>query len=221
MVRILKYELDLPLRSIYDHIISLSAQAEFLLSISELDLNGELLAPLVVFHDLAEAIIGDVPDFTPSRLAADTYMPHTDKNTAEKKANILIMKALPNNLKQLFEHYLAMYEQQDTTFYQFFNMVDKTDPIIAIWRYLFLLRKKIRIDDFLIAMTDFFQNPNPQSSCVNETSLSILRVLQSKEHAKNFYLHPDSFFQHLFEKDIASSLTHLIEDRRMHFVENH
>lgn len=219
MVRILKYKLDLPFRSLYDHIISLLAQAKFFLSFSEFDLDCELLVRLFAFHDLSETIIGDVPDFTPPILAAETYMSHAEKSAAKKKADQLLMDALPKNLKQLFSQCLAICEKQDTDIYRIFNMVDKTDPIIAIWRYLSLLREKICIDDYLMAMTDFFLNPRPQNSCVNEKSLSILRVLQNSKQAKQYYLHSDNFFQNLFENDIACSLTSLIEDRSMHFVE--
>jgi 5'-deoxynucleotidase YfbR-like HD superfamily hydrolase len=210
MVRFAQYGISLPCRSLYNHIVSLPAQAEFFLSHSHYNIDKKKLAALCIFHDLSEAIIGDVPDFTPEQLAVNTYMNHSEKMVAEIKANNLLIEVLPKNIRELFKEHLRVLEEKTSDLYKFFYMIDKTDPIIAIWRYIFLMRDKILIDPFLTATNDFFINPTPQKTCLNERTLEIVRFLQNKENAKEYYLCPEKF------KDYA--FTALVENREMQFV---
>lgn len=208
-LRINKYGLDLPKRSVYDHICSLPQQADFFLSLSNADLDQNLLTALLVFHDLSEAVIGDTPNCT--HFEPHTFLTGKRRDEAEEKTNLLLCEAMPHELKRSFEKFL---EEKNTPLYQFFYMIDKTDPIIAIWRYLFLFQGKIEIDKFLSAMADFFHNPEPQRTCPDGTILSVVQLLQNREHAKNFYLNPHDYFRNYGNVSLQS----LITGREMHFV---
>lgn len=219
-VRLKKHGLSLPPRSIYDHIVSLHLQARFFLPLLKIDMDSELLECMFLFHDLSEAVIGDAPSFTSREMAMDTYMCQHKKNVEEAKINQLILEALPENLKYTFELYLKHHHEKNSSIYQFFNMIDKTDPIIAIWRYLFLFQQKMEIDHFLNAMADFFLNPEPQQICMDLKTRSLIGALQNTDLAKKYFLNPVNFFQNHFEEDVAADLQQLIESRQMHFVEH-
>lgn len=62
-------------------------------------------------------------------------------------------------------------------------MLDKTDPIIAIWRYMAVFRHKIDPGRFLAAMEDFFENPTPQRSCFHPEILELIVFLQDRRNA--------------------------------------
>lgn len=202
-VRFDKAGLALPKRSVYDHIISLPAQARFFLSVTNSELDQNQLDILFLFHDLAEALIGDAPSFTSQDIAKETYSPPGEKERREEKACKKLLAALPQPLKGYFESYLTF--AKDSRVYRFFQMIDKTDPIIAVWRYIALHRATLDIDHYLEAMTDFFLNPEPLRSCTCESAMAIVRYLQNKDCARG-----STFF--------SSQLKSLIEDRAMHYV---
>ena len=218
-VRIDKYSLNLPKRSIYDHIISLGYQADKYLEITNLAINKDEVAKLIVFHDLAESIIGDIPDFTDKVLAGKFYKDSKTKNVVEKGAYMLIEKSLPNDLKADFTETIKKYQENRITEVKFFEMIDKTDPIIAIWRYLFEFRKQIDFPIFEDAMKDFFNNPKMIDSCVNNKIKSMIKFLQNIVNAKNYHERGSQYFQSFTEEWISKYLRLLIENRNMHFVE--
>lgn len=217
-VRIQKYHLALPKRSVFDHILALPYQARLLSSLSHINLDGDRLINLLIFHDLSEALIGDSPSFTPYQLAKETFMSSEAKEKAEQKANEKIFAALPMELKKSFLDHLKIISEKNSDLYRFFYMVDKTDPIIAIWRYIACFRKEMNLDTYLEAMSDFFLFPEAQRSCIHADVLSLVRHLQNKDNAKNYYLKGEEHFHYLGDKIIAKPLQELIEGRSMHMI---
>lgn len=215
-LRIQKHRLNLPKRSVYDHIRSLPQIAEFSLALSKADLDPHLLAALLVFHDLSEAVIGDTPSFTD--LEGHSFLTAKALDEAEQITNAMLLEAMPHPLKPSFTQFLALHQEKSDPLYRFFYQIDKIDPIIAIWRYLFLFRGKIPIETFLSAMSDFFLNPEPQRTCLNSTTLSVVHHLQNPENAKNFYHNPTHYFHNFFAAPLADPLHVLLETRGMHFV---
>ncbi|MCE5316895.1 MAG: HD domain-containing protein [Parachlamydia sp.] len=205
-VRFDRAGLRLPKRSVYDHIISLPAQARFFIFETKIQIDVDQLDCMILFHDLTEALIGDTPSFTAQDIAQETFRSFEEKERAEEKASERLLAALPKALKVHFEDYLNC---ANSPAYRFFQMVDKTDPIIAVWRYIALHRSTLDIHTYLAAMTDFFLNPEVQRCCINERALAIVRVLQSKECASDYF--KNGTFPSL-------QLKSLIEDRTMHDI---
>lgn len=207
-VRLKKFGIGLPFRSVYDHILSLPQQAEFFLKLTNAPIDPHRLAAMLIFHDLAEAIIGDIPCYIPQELAQETYLTPEEKEAAERRVNNLLHDALPQELKDLFSYYVLQEQHKVSPVYRFFYMIDKTDSIIAIWRYLSLFREKIEIDPFLSAMSDFFVYPETQRACVDKQVLGLVRTLQNRENAKQYFLNN---FSH-------ETVEHLVENRQMHLT---
>lgn len=215
-VRIDQFGLKLPKRSVYDHIQALPEQARFCFAMSPVELPFEELCNLLIFHDLAEALIGDVPCFTPKEMAKETYMSEEEKEEAEKAANLKLLVALPFGLKPSFARSLEHLQDKQGLMYRFYRMVDKLDPILGIWNYLYQFRE-IEIEPFLEAMNDFFLYPETRNACIDKKILKLATFLQTPEHAKSYFLKRKGFFKHHFEEEIATPLQRLIE-REMHCV---
>jgi 5'-deoxynucleotidase YfbR-like HD superfamily hydrolase len=221
--RIDRYQLNLPKRSILDHITSLAFQSEVYRKICNLDIDTEKLASFIAFHDIAEALMGDVPDFTPRRLAKKLYKTKLEKEDEEEIANTLIANAMDEDLRVRFVTTIEQLKDTDHTLVKFFQMVDKTDPIIGVWRYIHLYKNQIDIDIFLDAMSDFFTNPKVVGYCTNEEIKSIIKFLQNKKNANDYYVHGSTFLRQQLS---AISLNILIENRDImystdfHILEN-
>ena len=218
-VRIEKFNLNLPKRSIYDHITSLSYQADKYLEITSFVVNNDDVAKLIVFHDLAESIMGVVPDFTEEMLAGKLYRDSKTKYVIEKKANKLIRKSFPDGLKADFTKAINNNNKEiSSKEVGFFKMVDKTDPIIAIWRYLFAFRESINFPLFMNAMKDFFNNPKVSDYCIDNKIKDIVKFLQNTNNAKSYHQKGSQFFQSIKKEWMSEHLGLLIENRNMHYI---
>ncbi len=186
-VRIDRYNLNLPKQSLADHIKMLSVLADaFKLALSA-KVDSEPLAKMVAFHDLSEAIIGDVPDFTDKDLATTHHKTPEEKNVQEKAANDLIADRLTGSLRTAFVNTIKLLEDEELFETKFFTMLDKSEPIISIWRYIHLFHNNIDIEQFLDAMTDFFTNPTVARVGIAEDAVKLTNFLQNKELARRYY----------------------------------
>jgi hypothetical protein len=76
---------------------------------------------------------------------------------------------------------------------RFFCVLDKIDPIIAIWRYLHQFRGKLDPDatEFLKRMKDFFDNPRVKEVAKDYEEDSFLQdlvlTLQDRQLARRYY----------------------------------
>lgn len=209
--RIDSYKLGLPKRSLFDHLPSMAVQADLFRKYAKTAISDELMADLVAFHDWHEIIIGDVPEFTPKELAGNLFMTAEEKKKRQENADKLILQSLSGNIK-------AQYQALDKLFHNpdpFFTMVDKTDPIIAIWRYIYLLKNKIEIESFLEAMTHFFTNPKVVPTCISEDIASFIKFLQNKDNARAFFTKGFDVFK---ESTISIADIKTILQRDMHFI---
>jgi 5'-deoxynucleotidase YfbR-like HD superfamily hydrolase len=217
--RIDKYKLNLPKRSVYDHIMSLPAQAEFFIKVSSNDVDITTLMLLLLCHDFSEVLTGDVPSFTSQKLAGNTFKREDEKRRIEEKTNKKITAVLGGETKNIYKKAVKELEGKESYIYKFFHMIDKTDPIIAIWRYIFLFKDDINIDNFLEAMNDFFIFPEAQRACVNPEILLIVKILQNPLIAREYYYKGNKIFKEIFPNgDILKNMQHLIEGRLMNFV---
>jgi 5'-deoxynucleotidase YfbR-like HD superfamily hydrolase len=182
--RINHFRLALPKRSVLDHITSLAYYADTLRRLGVGPTNIPRIAECIVFHDLSEALAGDMPDFTNDELYP--YFSPEHKTIAEKRANALIAKSLPARFRFRFTGALAILRCKGCVTWRHFQMLDKTDPIIAVWRYLHIFQRYLDPDTFLRAMDDFFRNPTPKSACTDENIRDFVVFLQNPRNARRY-----------------------------------
>ncbi len=213
--RIDAYKLGLPKRSLFDHLPSMAVQADLFKKYAKTSLSDDLLADLIAFHDWHEVIIGDVPEFTPKELAGNLYMTAEEKQKRQAAADKLILQSLSGNTKEQYVALDELFHKPD----QFFLMVDKTDPIIAIWRYLHLFKDQIDIEKFLDAMTHFFTNPKVVPTCFSEDIASFIKFLQNKDNARAYFKEGLKAFAKYKGAISLQDIQSILEKREMHFIE--
>jgi 5'-deoxynucleotidase YfbR-like HD superfamily hydrolase len=215
--------LTLPKRSVLDHILSLAVQADLLHGLGFRAPNPCVLAKCIAFHDIAEAIIGDTPDFTSEMIASKHYVSARDKPIATRRANRLIAEHLDTATRCSFLSTIALLHTSQSRTRQYFEMLDKTDPIIAIWRYLAALQHRmIPAGPFLAAMDDFFTNPLPQKSCVHQEILDLIRFLQNKGYAERYSERSLPTVQEMANNKLFSLFEQLVSHREsMHYATSH
>ncbi|MEK9155612.1 MAG: HD domain-containing protein, partial [Patescibacteria group bacterium] len=161
------------------------------------------------FHDLAEVLVGDVPDFTTADLAGTHFRTAEEKSIQEQWANQRVLEALPDGLRLEAERALRILADISNEQTRFFHMLDKIEPIISVWRYISHHRETLDINAFLEAMSDFFTNPKVIGTCVNEEIRGLITHLQSKEAAQKFFIN-----------DQASDRLHALLAQPMIMIQN-
>ncbi|MFH0868594.1 MAG: HD domain-containing protein, partial [archaeon] len=158
--RIDYFKLNLPKRSLYDHVISMIREAEVFAKYEKITKKEfEKVLELICFHDIAETIAGDAPNFTKKSIAGHLFKTKKENKMQVTKANAQLAEMFSGELKDRFSSALALLDKPENKFTKFVRFIDKIDPIIGIWQYIYLFKKEIDIEVFLKAMDDFFTNP--------------------------------------------------------------
>lgn len=182
--RIDDFNLHLPVQSLADHIYQVALLADFWLDAYNIEVDLNLLAETIASHDLAEVIIGDIPDYT---CHSDDFKKFDgDLTCQEQKANTLIKHCLAPKLRDKFERGINNIEAT-TTESEIFWISDKIEPIIAIWRYLNFYHERIDFYNFSTAMTDFFDNPNVNKYALNQDCDRLITFLKDKKNAEHYF----------------------------------
>ena len=97
-------------------------------------------------------------------------------------------------------------------------MVNQTDPIIAIWRYLHEYRGRLDVGLFLRAVNDFFINPSVADVCINPRIRAWSR--SSQDPGRIDYYHDGDKLDEIAESTQIRRawLEALIEPVAMHYV---
>ncbi len=157
-------------RSIYDHIISMAYLGDSFLVLDKNKLIKECdyanLGRLIAYHEIGESLIGDIPAYT-----------EIEGNSPKTKNYNRIKNILHDKRARIVNEFLWMYandqqrasidelnrniSHQNTPLMKYFKMLDRIDPVITIWRYLYHYRRELQIDPvtFVNGMNDFFVYP--------------------------------------------------------------
>jgi len=187
-LRLDKAWIVLPKRSVYDHLLSLWRNVNIFKDFIDFEISEEKVSNIIAFHDLAEAIMWDIPFFTSTELAKWLYKSKEHKDEEEKRVNNLILNTFEWELKRDFSEYLSDCESWEfSNELKYFNYLDRIDPVLNIWKYLLIFKSKIDIEVFLEAMNDFFINPNLVNYTLNNDTLTVVKFLQNKDFAIDFF----------------------------------
>ena len=207
-VRIDKHTLALPKQSLFDHVIQLAFNADiFLAHFGFEGIDTNLLAALIAFHDIAEPITGDIPAFTSEWKQFKKFRGSKEKH--EALAHELILRQLPEPLKRQMSDSLSASQAnlESKATFDFFQFLDKTEPIISVWRYIALHREQLNMKDFIVAMDDFFLHAAVRTYAFNSELTQLVDFLQDKDNAYHYGLNQLSLSNTKFSymKDIIES----------------
>lgn len=233
LIRLEKMTPKLPIRSIYDHILSVGHSCDVLLpelrpKLAESDLVE--LARVVAYHDLCEVILGDLPQYTRlnatrrrrARVEAEVRLSQFPNGVPERIVNQFIGMFLHDSERHSLE---AAQKIMDGTseIRRYYYAMDKLDPIIGTWRYIFLFRNAqgFSIEEYLERMRHFFENPNVarvmEKNVDDRRFLQFVRELQTPSLARAYFEEPELLSKHLFSLP-GPVVKALVERRAMSFV---
>lgn len=193
----------IPIRSIYDHILSVAHSADCLLPVVDPGIYGQErveLARVIAYHDVCEVIIGDIPQYT--------KLNRSKRSRARVTAEIRLSQLPDGEPERITNEFIAMFLQDserhsllttmqvmagESTVRQFAYALDKLDPILAVWRYIHFFRNEpsFHIKDFLARTRHFFENPRVravmQACNCDERMVGLVNQLQNPAKAEHYY----------------------------------
>lgn len=233
LLRLESMEPRLPIRSIFNHIISVAHTSDVLLPFVEHSFTGvELteLARVIAYHELCEVVIGDIPQYTTlnrtkrrrAKVEAQARLSRLPNGYPEKVVNEFISMYLDESER---ESILKMMEHQSENgpVWRVAYAFDKLDPIIATWRYLDHFRSKegFKSQDYLARMRHFFENPNVRKVFLDtlevEPLVPLVDHLQDPIKARRYYESGEIGVSDLFQIP-NSSFSQLLEGHKLEFV---
>jgi 5'-deoxynucleotidase YfbR-like HD superfamily hydrolase len=204
LLRLYDFSMKIPIRSIYDHTLSVAHSADCLLPLicpKEYQLSASEIARLITYHDICEIVLGDIPQYTKlnrnkrkkGNITAQMLLSQYDNGYPEEITNYFISLFLDGSEKRSMLSMVRM-KKENSNLWKIVYVLDKIDPIIAVWRYIFLYRenRQFNIDEYLDKMKHFFENPNVKEVIVNNLNnanlLSLIEYLQNRAQAKHYYV---------------------------------
>jgi 5'-deoxynucleotidase YfbR-like HD superfamily hydrolase len=156
------------------------------------------LGKCIVFHDICEVLIGDYPAYTDAGPGLPPYDP-AQLEELGRAADTLIRPWLRPKLKLLsdFDAAIEILSVKSRPLTRFVTLIDKIDPIIAIWRYLHQFRGKFGDGSAFIEVMDaFFANTNVGRVCAEcnidkERTSKLLEFMQVPDNARRYYADPN------------------------------
>ncbi len=223
----------LPIRSIYDHTLSVAHTADCLLPLIDVDIyeNDRVdLARVIAYHDLCEVIIGDIPQHTAlnktkrnrARVVAENMLSRLPNGEPEKIVNNFISMYLQPTERDNMLKYME-FASGDSAVHRFAYALDKIDPIIAVWRYInyFRMEDQFSIDQFISRMRHFFENPKVKTVIRKKIGdprmYELVDQLQNPAKAKE-YFHRSSLLQEQLFSFPENTIRKLIEGRSLEFT---
>ena len=204
--------------TIYDHINSIARTADLIISKNLVNCDDEKLASMIVYHDMCEVLITDYPRHTKNyKVSSDSIMNvyDVDKQIREEYATNFLWLFANREQKERLE--LLKQENNEK---KLLWLIDKIDPIINIWRYIYVYKKQLKKikNEYIEVMDDFFTNP--VLTKIAEMSeygyfAEIIRFLKNSNNAR-IYLENEVFEKEnsLNQKDIEIIKT-LVENTQM------
>lgn len=235
-IRLETYVPSLPIRSVYDHILAIAHSADSLFfSIDHGVPRQERLdlARCIVYHDLAEVLLGDIPAYTnlsesskkKARLFAETRLRELPSGEPKRIATEFIRMFLENRERESLDAAMRILSDRDNRIQRFFYVLDKIDPIVAVWRYLHQFRGGLDLDakDFLKRMKDFFDNPDvkkvARAYVEDGRILTLVLLLQDRSQASEYYRNAHSIPKQLFGLEV-DTIVRLIQGTTLTFVQD-
>ncbi len=132
---------SVPIRSIYDHVLSVAHSADCLLPSMDVGIFGserQELARVIAYHDICEVILGDIPQYTKltrskrarARVTAEIRLSQLPHGEPERITNAFIAMFLQDSERYSLLRIMEILAD-DSSVHKFSYALDKLDPIIA------------------------------------------------------------------------------------------
>ena len=209
LIRLATFQPRIPVRSVYDHVLSIAHTADCLFPIINHGIKPEEaneLARCIVYHDLAEVLLGDIPAYTNltnakrsrAHIVAEAQFRKLPKGEPKRIANEFLGMFLDDRERESWNAAKLTLADLKHPVARFFQIVDKLDPIIAVWRYVHQFQETLGSGaiEFLRRMKDFFDyravRDLARDYCEEPTIEVLALVLQDRRLAHSYAVRPDA-----------------------------
>lgn len=176
-------------RTIYDHIYSIAHSAQLLIDQGLIKCDYSVLAKLIVYHDICEVLITDYPIHTSNyKINSNSIMNafEVEKSIREEYALNFMWLFANKEQKEAIE-----LINKDCPEQKILWLIDKIDPIVNVWRYMYIYRDTINSlnKEFVLIMADFFTNPKLDMVIENDEYsyiAEIVKYLKNPKKAKRY-----------------------------------
>lgn len=223
----------LPIRSIYDHVLSVAHSADCLLPLVDPGIHGRErveLARVIAYHDICEVVLGDLPQYTKltrmkrqrARVSAEIRLSQMPEGEPERITNAFIAMFLQESERHSLQKTMEVMATTDSSVRRFAYALDKLDPIVAVWRYIHQFRSRtFGISAFMNRMRHFFENPRVREAMrkhVTDTRiLDLVDQLQNPAKAREYYEHAALLQEETFGFP-KGTIRQLVEGRPLTFA---
>lgn len=189
-IRIAKLNCDtIKVRNIYDHIHSIARSAQWFIDCGFVECDYSVLSKLIVYHDICEVLITDYPMHTSNyKINSNSIMNafEVEKSIREEYALNFMWLFANKEQKRAIELLNQKCPEQKILW-----LIDKIDPIVNIWRYMYVYRDTINRlnEDFVLIMDDFFTNPKLDmiiEDAEYKYVAEIIKYLKNPKNAKKY-----------------------------------
>lgn len=120
---------------------------------------------------------------------------------------------MPVDLAKKYRHLIEEYEARQTDAAKFIQMVDKTEHIFTMYRYIHQYKKRIDIDKFLTSMSDFFTSDGILERVPNPEVKQVILFLKDFEMARTYFDEGD----HVWQKLASQTFTPMVMQRLVEY----
>jgi 5'-deoxynucleotidase YfbR-like HD superfamily hydrolase len=203
-IRLERYAPTVPVRSVYDHVLSLAHSGDCLFPFVCHGIQQQERAELarcIAYHDLPEVLLGDIPAYTnltdakrkQAQIIAERRLSELPRGEPKKIASQFIRMFLKERERKSLDAVNEILADPKSAVHRFVEVLDKVDPIVAVWRYLHQFRGTLDPDAklFLGRMKDFFDNPRIKEIAKNYKEDPLIEklvwTLQDRQLARRYY----------------------------------
>jgi 5'-deoxynucleotidase YfbR-like HD superfamily hydrolase len=238
VVRLRKFYPQVPVRSLYDHLLSIAHSCDVLMPHLSLKIRldqAQDLARCIAYHDLCEIFLGDIPTFTnltmrqriQTEIRAEHLLRRYPSDERDRITNSFISMFLEDREQHSLDLCCKILADNTNPLRKLFVVMDKMDAIVAVWRYVYWLKDKdIDSELFLQKLKNFFEYDGVREAAItlqdNNITHEIIMHLQDQELALS-YAKGEPALDKIDEfVDLPrSTMRQLIEGRSFHFANTH
>lgn len=207
-------------RTVFDHVISLAYLADTIGStIGEERWNASKIARLIAYHEITEAIIGDIASYTASEplIRGPERFDAVNREIIVNKFISLYADEKQQESIGYLNNRLKPAGKGKNNLMEYFKALDRLDCLVAVWRYLFYYRDrctKKQLINFIDTMSDFFNNRRLEEDMFNKTPIfrQIISFMANKVNAKEYVEKGgiDKLFKE--EETVVNAVIYLVEN---------
>ena len=119
--------------SVAEHVYGMLLLCNYFAPLQENKLDSELMSDLILWHDMAEALVDDMSTLTKTE----------EHKQSERDAESQLVMSAPDHLQEKLSQMFSIYEARELPEAKFVKAIDKLEPLFQI----FFISNKLEFED--------------------------------------------------------------------------